>query len=88
MDSIRKEFEAWVKSEWPKTSLNRCDAEYILSVGQYACWEVECCWPSWQAARKSVLVDLPCSYENDRGVMSYYKDEIEQSLSEAGVNSK
>lgn len=59
MYSIRKEFEAWIKSEWQKTSLNRCDAEYILSVGQYACWEVECCWRSWQASRESLVINLP-----------------------------
>ena len=89
MDSIRKEFEAWIKAEWPKTSLNRCDAEYSLSVGQYVCWEVECCWRSWQASRESMVVEMPydvmhvtnISYEDGR-------DDVIAAIHATGIRTK
>lgn len=61
-----------------------CDSENMAVGSLYGI----VAWKAWQASRKSVFIELPSSYENDRGVMSYYKDEIEQSLSDAGIKSK
>lgn len=83
MDSIRKEFEAWIKTEWPKTSLNRCDVEYTISAGQYVCWEVECCWRSWRASRESMTLII----HRRRGIYPD-ADDYEAAIEVAGLRTE
>ena len=36
----------------------------------------------------SIVVEWPCTYENDRGVDSIYEDELEAAVTAAGVKYK
>ena len=36
----------------------------------------------------SIVIDWPCTYENDRGVDSIYEDELKAAVTAAGVKYK
>lgn len=60
LDKIREDFEAWVKSEWPDTYLERVPfGEGRKLEGCY--WEVyvQINWHVWQASRTSLVIQLP-----------------------------
>lgn len=56
MDSIRKEFEDWLRSQ-----------PHVLNVGfsqvtgKYLLAEDETAWQAWQASRKCIVIELPPS---------------------------
>lgn len=58
IEESRQQFEAWVKSKWPDTYLERIPEIHQLA-GNY--WEVnvQMHWVAWQASREMLVIKLP-----------------------------
>lgn len=97
-DLMREEFEKWVLSRWPKTTVSRISADSgaIYTVGHYTSIEVQIAWESWQASRESLVVELPKSIEayGSQGHHASDPDEaliledVHAALTAAGVKYK
>lgn len=56
--SMRDEFEAWVKNNWPAQSLERFNPLHGVTEGEYTGFTVQHCWDAWQASRAAIEVEL------------------------------
>lgn len=83
-DKMQEEFEQAiaVESGEPITAifLSRKDDTYATSTLKFAWW-------AWKASRKSLVIELPCSwYEERQHLMD--ADDVLESINAAGLNVK
>jgi hypothetical protein len=59
-DKMREEFEAWIKSRWPDTWIDRVPVGAgHLNEGAYWGELPRLSWDAWQASRESLVIELP-----------------------------
>lgn len=86
-DISREQFEAWVKTKWPDTYMERIPFGQGRALeGNY--WEVnvQMLWSSWKASRDAVAVDLPDYLDTDRlGFPAYDAAKVDLAIEAQGL---
>lgn len=74
-DKMREEFEAWIKSRWPDTWIDRVPVGAgHLNEGAYWGELPRLSWDAWQASRESLVIELPIrSCDAAVSGMNYHK---------------
>ena len=88
--SMRDEFEAWVKNNWPAQSLERFNPLHGVTEGEYTGLTVQHCWEAWQASRAAIEVELPDWFEPYSGSNehAYWRIEVDAAIKEIGIKVK
>lgn len=73
-EQMREEFEQWY-------------TEYDVRTPQDP-FEKEVAWAAWKASREHLVVNLPSKSLYDSYEVSYYKHDVEESLTNQGIKWK
>lgn len=88
-ESMREDFEAWVKNHNARLCEDRFDQPEEIRLdrqgGVYIWANAESAWLAWQASRAALCVELPDSAD-EQAIIAIYQ--CKESIHAAGVKTK